>query len=232
MDLLLHALGGLDAWMVYVLLGLLVFGESTALVAVVLPGELALVVAGVFVARGQASLGIVIVVAVLAAIAGHAVSYELGRRYGLRVLHSRLLHRYARALDGAASLVTRHGALAVFLGRWMNVGRIVVPLLVGAGRMPYRAFALYNGLGAVAWVLAFVTLGTVAGASLDVVEQAVGHAGWSVTSIVAISLLFSWVRRRAAYRRRRRTAAPRSAGDDEGRSTLTMGIPSRSRQGA
>ena len=213
-DLLLHTLAGLDAWMVYTLLALLVLGESGALVAVLFPGELALVAAGVFVARGQASFGVVVVVAVVAAVAGHATSYLLGRRYGLRLLETRLLRRYARALGGATSLVTRHGALAVFLGRWMNLGRVLVPLLVGAGRMPVRAFTVYNVLGAVAWVTTFVTLGTVAGASLDVVERTLGHVGWATSAGVAIAVGSSWIWRRARRQRRRRAVAG-DRGDDE-----------------
>lgn len=201
MDPLLHTLAGLDVRVVYALLALLVFGESAAVVALLLPGEIALLVAGALAARGHGSLPLVVVIAVVAAIAGHAAGYELGRRYGLRLLRGRLLRRYAGAADGAAVLVARHGGPAVFLGRWMNVGRIVVPLLVGAGRMPYRTFTLYNVLGGVAWTVTFTLLGAAAGASLEAVERTVGHASWWATGVVAVGLAGSWAWHRGRSRR-------------------------------
>ena len=195
----LDLLAGLDGWVIYGLLALLVFGESAAVVALLLPGEIALLGAGALAARGHASLPLVIAVAIVAAISGHAVGYEIGRRYGLSVLKRRLLRRYADGIDRTAALVARYGGPAVFLGRWTNVGRIVVPLLVGVGRMRYRTFAVFNILGGTAWVLTFVLLGSAAGASLDVVERTVGRASWWLTGLFAVALAVRWLwRRRAA----------------------------------
>jgi membrane-associated protein len=199
----LMMLAGLDSWLVCLLLALLVFGESAALLAVFLPGELALLLAGGYVGLGHVAFEIVVAVALVAAIAGQAAGYELGRRYGLKVLRWRPLRRYAPALERASSLVTRFGPLAVLLGRWLNVTRVVVPLLVGAGRMPYRGFALCNVLGAMAWVLSFVTLGAFAGASLDAIEGAVGRASWVLLALVALAPVTTWLWRRL---RRKRSA--------------------------
>lgn len=201
-DTLLQTLTGLDAWAVYVLLGVLVFGESAAVTALLLPGEIALLAAGVVVARGHAELPIVLAVAVVAAVAGHAAGYELGRRHGLRLLRLPLLRRHADAVDDVAALVTRQGAAAVFLGRWTNVSRVLVPLLVGTKRMRYRTFTLYNVAGGVVWVAVFVLLGTAAGASLDTVQRVTGHASSWLTGAVAIGAAIGWAWRRT---RRRRT---------------------------
>ena len=226
MEPLLQIFAGLDGWVVYALLAVLVFGESAAVVALLLPGELALLAAGVLAARGHASLPVAVAVAVAAAICGHAAGYELGRRYGLRLLSRPWLRRYADAVEGAAALIARHGGAAVFFGRWMNVSRIVVPLLVGAGRMRYRTFTLYNVLGGVAWVLTFVLLGTIAGASLDAVERTVGSMSSWATGFIALVLAVVWMRRRT---RRRHGAIParRDVGRDEVACTVKAELSSR-----
>lgn len=206
METLLQTLNGLDAWAVYALLGLLVFGESAAVVALFLPGEIALLAAGAVAARGHASLPLVLAVAIAAAICGHAAGYELGRRHGLRLLRLPLLRRHARSVDDAAALVARYGGVAVFLGRWTNVSRILVPLLVGIGRLGYRTFTLYNVLGGVAWAVTFVLLGTAAGASLDVLHRIAGHASSWTTGVIVVALVAAWIWRRV--RRRTRRDAP------------------------
>ena len=203
MDSLLEALTALDGWLVYTVVAILVLGESAAVVAVVMPGELALLVAGALAARGHVWLPLLVVIAAVAAVAGHVAGYEIGRRYGLRVLRWRPLRRYASTVDATVALVGRHGAKAVFLGRWTNVSRVLVPLLVGAHRMPYRTFTVYNVVGGTVWATAFVLLGSVAGTSLPAVERALGQASWVTTGALAGLCVGFWVWRRAAGRKDR-----------------------------
>ena len=211
LDVALETLGRIDGWTLYALLGVLVFGESAALVAIVMPGEIALLVAGALVAQGRVSLPAVLTVAIVAAVGGHLAGYAMGRRYGLRILEWRPLRRYASSLDAAASLVARRGATAVFLGRWTNVTRIAVPLLVGAGRMSVPRFLLFNVLGGAAWAVAFVLLGAAAGASLSMVERTVGHASWWASAAVVLAVVARVVwRRRAAG-----TGGPSAAASDD-----------------
>ena len=64
--------------------GGLAFAEAAILVGMVLPGETALLVAGVFcnAKYGNLNLGVMIVVAVVCAIAGDSVGYEFGKKFG------------------------------------------------------------------------------------------------------------------------------------------------------
>ena len=86
----------------YVLIGLLVFGEAAIFVGFVLPGETAVVLGGVLASRQQLDLLSLALLVVVAAIVGDSVGYEVGRRYGPRVLRWPLLRRHERRLDGAA----------------------------------------------------------------------------------------------------------------------------------
>src|SRR5690242_14097114 len=97
-----HAVGG---WL-YVIAGALCFGEAAILIGMVLPGETALLVAGVFCNPhyGKLNLGLMIGIAVVCAIAGDSVGYEFGKKFGPGLRRSRLgnwvgEHRWA-AVDG------------------------------------------------------------------------------------------------------------------------------------
>src|SRR5580698_6067700 len=88
----------------YVIAGALCFAEAAILVGMVLPGETALLVAGVFCAHHKLTLWVMIVVAVVCAVAGDSVGFEFGKKFGPPLRRSRLgvwvgEHRWA-AVDG------------------------------------------------------------------------------------------------------------------------------------
>ena len=98
----------------YVIAGGLCFAEAAILVGMVLPGETALLVAGVFCAAHKLNLWLMIVVAVACAIAGDSVGFEFGQAFGPRLRRSavgRLVgERRWAAVDG---FLHRHGGKAV-----------------------------------------------------------------------------------------------------------------------
>jgi len=77
---------GLPPAMIYLIIAALVFAEAALFVGFVFPGETAIVVGGVLASQDVLSLPLLLVIAVVAAVAGDSVGYEIGRRYGTRKL--------------------------------------------------------------------------------------------------------------------------------------------------
>ena len=90
MHAVIDAVLGLSGWTAYVTAGVLVFGEAAVFAGIVLPGETVLLVGGALVATGRLSLPGLMVVAIAAAILGDSTGYEVGRRCGPALRHSRL----------------------------------------------------------------------------------------------------------------------------------------------
>ncbi len=86
----------------------------------------------------------VLVTVIAAAIAGDSVGYEVGRRFGPRILRSRVLDKRRERLDEARHFLARRGGSAVFLARWVAFFRAVMPALAGTARMPYARFLVFN----------------------------------------------------------------------------------------
>jgi membrane-associated protein len=163
-DLFLHLdqhlaefVGQYGPW-VYGLLFLIVFAETGLVVTPFLPGDSLLFAVGALGAVGAMDARLAAVLLVVAAVAGDAANYAIGRWVGPRVfrgsgggtLIERALNRehLARAHD----FFERYGGKAVVLGRFVPIVRTFVPFVAGAGAMTYPRFALYNVLGALAWV--------------------------------------------------------------------------------
>ncbi|MEO8690641.1 MAG: DedA family protein [Solirubrobacteraceae bacterium] len=160
----------------YPLLFALIFGESAGLP---LPGETALLTAGVLAGAGHLSLPVVVGIAIAAAVTGDTLGYWLGRHGGRAVL----IHRgpfaafRAYALERGERFFERHGAKTVFLGRFVPGVRVVAAVLAGAGAMPWPRFAIYNLAGAFVWASTVASLASLVG-------PAVAAALW-VTALTA-----------------------------------------------
>lgn len=173
------------AWL-YVIAAALCFGEAAILIGMVLPGETALLVAGVFAQHGTLNLWVMIVVAATAAIAGDSVGYQFGKRFGPGLRRSRFgiwvgEHRWA-VVDG---FLLRHGGKAVLLGRLTALLRALVPSMAGMSGMRYRTFLAWNAAGGLIWAPGCVLLGYAFSKSLAVVGRTLT---WAPLVILAIAV--------------------------------------------
>jgi len=120
-----------------------------------LPGETALIAAGLLAARGRFEIWAVIVIAALAAIIGDNLGYWAARRYGLRLVDRwPRLKRYSdRALPPAERFFKAHGGKTVFIARFVAILRFTAALLAGATRMPWWRFFFWNAAGGICWAI-------------------------------------------------------------------------------
>jgi membrane protein DedA with SNARE-associated domain len=120
-----------------------------------LPGETALIAAGVLAARGDLDIVWVIVVAATAAVVGDNIGYWIGRLGGRKLLtRSHRLERHAsRVLPWSERFFARHGAKTIFLGRFFAVLRVTAAWLAGVSRMHWWRFFLWNAAGGICWAL-------------------------------------------------------------------------------
>ncbi|MGI5239971.1 DedA family protein [Dactylosporangium sp. CA-139066] len=147
------------------MLGILaiVFAESGLLIGFFLPGDSLLFTTGLLVAGGRylhLPLWLVILLIVVAAVAGDQVGYVFGRRVGpalFRRPNSRLFKQ--ENLTRAQEFFDRYGARSIVLARFVPIVRTFTPIVAGASRMHYRTFSLYNVIGGALWGTGVTLLG-------------------------------------------------------------------------
>ncbi|HZE31481.1 MAG TPA: DedA family protein [Actinoallomurus sp.] len=209
------ALLNLHGPVIYAVVAALVFGEAALFFGFVFPGETAIVVAGVLASQQRVSLPILLIVIAASAIIGDSVGYEIGRRFGDRLLDTKALRKHRDKLGRAHHLLRRRGALAVFIGRFTALLRAIMPGLAGSARMPYGRFLVFNALGGITWGVGFTVGGYVAGTAFEQVAQWAGRVLAIAVAVVALIALAIWV-----VRRRRREAAEQAEAADE-----PVGVP-------
>lgn len=196
LDFLLHSDKHLLAFVqtyggwVHGLLFAIVFAETGFVVTPFLPGDSLLFATGALCATGVLDAPLALGLLALAAFTGNAVNYSVGRFIGPRVFSAsgsgisrRLLN--PEHLHRAHVFFEEHGGKAIILGRFVPIVRTFVPFVAGAAQMAPHSFALYNLVGAAAWVGLCTGAGYVFG-NVPVVKE---NFSLVTIGIVAVSLL-------------------------------------------
>ena len=141
-------------------------------------------------ARGKGSAVGVFLATWAGNIAGAALMYALGRRYGAALMRGRLLRAGPDAEARIDDLYRRHGLWALALSRFVPAVRAIVPPFAGALRLaPGRALlamAAASGL----WYGAITILAFRVGSSWEALRATVTRAGtWVAVVATALVLL-------------------------------------------
>ncbi len=175
----------------------------------VVPGETALIAGAIFAGAGRAGLNVVVVgvVAALCAFAGSEAGYAIGR-WGGRALvlrYGRFVLVREHHVGRAEAVVGRYGGVIVVVARFVVGLRELNGIIAGVTGMGWLRFAVYNALGAVAWVGAWVSAGYLAGDHIEAVYREVTR--YSVYVLVTVAVLLAGYLVARLARRRRAAAA-------------------------
>lgn len=145
----------------------IVYAESGLLIGILFPGDSLLFTAGFMASQDLLSFPLLVIVCVIAAIAGDATGYWAGRRFGRR-LFQRADSRFFKQhhLHKAEAFYDKHGGRAIVLARFIPGVRTLCPILAGTTAMDYRRFTTFNVAGGVLWAVGLTTGGNLLGSSI------------------------------------------------------------------
>jgi membrane-associated protein len=177
----------------YFLLFAIIFAETGLLIGFFLPGDSLLFIAGTLCAitlpgHSAPLLNIAVLIPLLcvAAIAGDATGYLIGRKVG-PALYNRPDSRFFKRehINKTHAFYEKHGPKTIVLARFVPIVRTFAPTVAGVAGMAYSRFALYNICGGIGWIVAMSLLGYFLG-NVQVVQDNLEKA---VIGIVLLSIL-------------------------------------------
>lgn len=188
------------------LLGLITFLESLAVIGAFVPATGLLVAAGGLIAAGVLDPVNVIAGCLIGAVAGDAVSYWAGRRLGVRFLQRPMFKPHRRRIAWTRLYCRRYGVLSIFVGRFFGPLRAFVPLTLGIVRMRQRSFQFGNVASGVVWVLAMLAPGYLAAqglARMELLSEAHGPTlllGALAVTILVVAVAYRFIKARMSRR--------------------------------
>ena len=212
----MHHIGDAVGLWMYVIAGGLAFAEAAIMVGFVLPGEIALLVAGYFCRYGPLNVWVMAAIAVVCAVAGDSVGFEFGRHFGPPIRRSRVgawvgEHRWLKV----DTFLHKHGGKAVFLGRLTALLRALMPSMAGMSGMRYRTFLLWNAAGGLLWGAGCVFLGYAFASALNTVSKYLTWLPLALLALVAAGYLAIHLRKRKQEREEDLAFAEAGAVPDE-----------------
>ena len=204
----LHPVAGLLDHYGYAAIALLLLLENIGVPVV--PGELAMIAGAVFAGTGRAGLNVSAVglIAVACSFVGAEIGYGIGRIGGraLVLRYGRYAFVREHHLDRAEAAVARYGGPVVVVARFIVGLRELNGIIAGVSGMHWLRFAIYNAVGALAWVAVWVSTGYLAGDHIEAIYKDLTR--YSVYLFIALAVLLTAYLLTRLSRRRRRAAIP------------------------
>lgn len=145
--------------MVYAILFAIVFCETGLVVLPFLPGDSLLFIAGAFCATGAMNPWLLVVLLLIAAVAGNTVNYWVGAAIGHKVFTHDYKWLDKAALQKTHAFYENHGGKTIILARFLPVVRTFAPFVAGVSQMTFAKFQFFNIVGALLWVVGLVVAG-------------------------------------------------------------------------
>jgi membrane-associated protein len=178
----------------YGIIPVAVFLETFALVGIAVLGDVVLALGGVYAARGDLALALVLPIGIVAAWGGSAAGFWLGNRHGRRVVRALpFSDRLERHVDRTRGFFRRHGGKAVVLGRFATGVAAFVPFVAGMSEMPARRFLAFMLPTVAVWATTITMIGYLLGRNLDVIDSVLSRFGWIGLAIAVAALAGAWL---------------------------------------
>lgn len=145
-------------WTVLIV-GVLAFGESLAVISLLLPATAILFGIGALIGAGGVAFWPVWLAAAIGAFFGDWVSYVIGKWVGWRIVDMWPLRRRPEIVMKAYAFFEKWGVWSIFIGRFFGPFRAVVPLIAGICQMPRMPFMIANLLSALVWAFGILAPG-------------------------------------------------------------------------
>lgn len=179
----------------FMLLILLAFTEAAAFIGFVLPGETSLLIGGVLAYQKVWPLWLFLLCAIIGAIAGDSVGYEIGKHFGPRIEVSRMGKLVgAKRWRLAQHIFDKYHGGAIFFGRAQALLRALVPALAGMNRVPYWTFLKWNAAGGIVFSTIVVLLGYEFSNQLAKLESVLKY--WAIGFLILVVIVILFLKRK------------------------------------
>ncbi len=177
-------------FVLYLLIGAIVFVETGILFGFFLPGDSILFSAGlVAAAHGEVNIVILVTVIFIAAFFGEQIGFVLGRLVGRPYLEKHNSPRMQKMIARSERFYEQTGWWAVVAARFFPWIRTFVPPIAGASMMNYYKFLSANALGALLWGVGITLAGYYAATLPWVKTSSYAIAAFFITASVVSSLV-------------------------------------------
>lgn len=173
---------------------LVAFLESLALVGLLLPGTVMMATIGALIGGGKVDFYLAWGAAMVGCLLGDWSSYFIGRAFKGPLHRWSFLKKNKALLDKTEHALYQHSMATILIGRFVGPTRPLVPMVAGMLDLSPYKFALPNIIGCLAWPPVYFLPGILAGVAIDIPSSAnSGLFKWLLLDVAVLVWLAVWL---------------------------------------
>jgi len=187
----------------YLIVFLAAFLERSLLVGLVIPGNVVVMLAGLYAGVGDLNIAWIVAIAFIGSLLGDNLGYLIGLKLGRPLIdkHGDFMRMGAR-VSLVETYFDKYGGATILIARFVTfLGALVCPV-AGMSMMNFRRFLYYELLGSLLWAMAFGLLGYFCGLNRDLIIKVFNYVGNTlliiVLAIAAVAYVVHVIRERRA----------------------------------
>lgn len=145
-------------WLI-VIVFLIAFAESLAIVGLFIPGSIVMTSVGVLVGTAHMTPLWVGIAAITGAFSGDFASFLFGLIFSEDLEKSWIRRKFPQMLTQGQYFITHHGGKSLFLGRFLGPLRAIVPLVAGMLNMDLFLYLIISIPSAILWAVLYMAPG-------------------------------------------------------------------------
>ncbi|MEF3307026.1 DedA family protein [Paenibacillus sp. GYB003] len=179
---------------------LLFFGLFAESLALPFPGELAMALSGHSAYLGTSSLPLDMLSSYTGAVIGTVLTYTLGRRLGTPFFetYGKYVFLSRERIDKLAAWFGKYGNKLILVSYFVPGLRHFTGYVSGILNVRRGAFLLYTHLGALVWVIFYVSIGRIFGPQLEQLLHTVSAYSWRALVFLTVGIAVLLVKKHRA----------------------------------
>ncbi|QCI22023.1 DedA family protein [Buchnera aphidicola] len=154
-----------------IVVGIVSFLESLALVGLLLPGIILMASLGTLIGDGRLSFYPAWISGTIGCLLGDWVSYYIGLYFKNWLSNFRLLKKNQKLFNKTKYILHKHSMLAIIVGRFIGPTRPLIPMVSGMLKLPVKKFILPSIIGCVLWPPVYFFPGIVTGITINIPQN-------------------------------------------------------------
>lgn len=169
---------------------LISFFESLALVGLILPGAILMASIGAMIGSGKVNLYPVWIISTTGCLLGDWISYYIGKKFQIPLNQWVFLQRYKSILDKIKYALYRYSMFTIILGKFIGHTRPLIPLIAGMMGLSVKKILIPNIISCLLWPPIYFMPGILTGAIIDIPKN---QYSIFLKILLFITIIFFWI---------------------------------------
>lgn len=177
-----------------IIIAIVSFLESLALIGLLLPGIVLMTALGTLIGQGKIGFYPSCIAGIIGCLLGDWISYYIGWAFKNWIHNLYLFKKHNVILEKTKKALYNYSSLTILVGRFIGPMRSIIPLLSGMLKLPFKKFILPNLLGCLLWPPLYFLPGIFTGILINSPEfNKNNNFKWILTAILCLNWFGFWL---------------------------------------